>query len=1605
MSDWITDSAANRKKKSYFNGFIDMSGGELTVRHSGATFGGDVSFGSGVDISGDTSTRGDVDLGGTLTVTEDLSAHALVAAQQLTVASDASFAGVNVGGDLNVGGSITSGGGTLELEGLTLTGDLESDASISTVNLNVVSDASFGNDVYINGNLDVAGDVSAGGDLIVHGAGMFTGSTNINRRIAPSGVYLGNNGSVGSQDSIIQVTSTGDHSAIDFTSSAAIGNDHQDFEGRIIYANSTNSSNPYRLYLVPKYSYPYVGLRLDSIPNNLIQARVDGDLHSTRNLDVSGAAVVDGNLTVGNTLTITETGTGTAAGDSSGSILLKRSSNNGRSSIVFDSVNSGDDFAYIEFQDDGGSGNGSANGQLTIGVQNDTSDKDKERIRFDIAGAYAYLQVHDDGAGGNLGSIFSADATSCKGIYPESYNLNTEWNTTLDYYNTSGSDTDRYTMYQYFNHTESDTHDMALVGYNAGSGSGVNPDGNVSYGYMYRSKNAPNKFISFQTRGLRYGDNSVVDGMRLGVNAVPGYTYDFAVGGQSYFGNTLTIEETGTGTAASATGGSITLSHTTSNGTGKNSIVFKSSTNSDNYGYIEFVDDGAGSGAQNGILTIGIQDDTSILGAINNSETLQLTVAGTYATMRGWSDSTGAVKGSIFTTDATEVNGIDSRAYNLNTHWNTTLDYYDTVNYTDRYTMYQYFNHTQNDIHDMALVGYNAGSGSGVNPDGNVSYGYMYRSKNAPNKFISFQTRGLRYGDNSVVDGMRLGVNAVPGYTYDFAVGGKSHFGGDVSFAGSLTVGGAGIFTGESTGYNNTTSPAGIYIGKYVSGSNEYANMQIVSNNVYKKSMIDFTNTGTVDPAGDDNYQNYEGRIAYYGAGGSPSKSFVIHPYGKNGGTLTLTSWGSSAAEATVNGMLTLQGGVRSNIRDYESIWGAQLLCGNDYRSTTTNASTANYLYVDNGFGSNADLLLTGHINSIKTRGYNLYSKGAVQAGVPDQGLCIQTYYYLPEPTKCFRIGLGDRPNFHQFLTTGHVRVGGDLDLCGNLTVAGFLQYSTIETSTLTSTGNLTLQPTGKVHITRSLQVDGSINFNGDFIKADTLISITEPLDISNDGTGPAMIVRQYGSQPVAEFYDDNTLAMRIADDGIVTIPNDVSINGNLNLDTIVKTGSTVTNTPPTALDGGIFNVISTATPNVYTERFNDFTSGCPARIALYVDVSTNPHVKTPSLHLVKISQQDNDNDFNKGLFTEFWQSGANLNKAICEFDVRSRLTTNDITGRVSFRGLLLNAVGGSTNETELAFVAKSNKFKISNVTHRTNWFGIDSEMLLNYDSSVSTKPVILSKSFNDDNLQLTNASTGLFRVDSSYTPTTTDPSFAYNAIPGDFSAGVYVGTHRYYENNNGVDELVTSAEINMVSHTNYEYSGNYFTFWTPRAEHGKGRFAARFISGCNPNGNGDRWFTLQMTEVYGVVQHDMMKCEIDGNDSNAEVTFGADVSAPNLNQSSDLRLKTDIEPIENALDKVCRLRGVSYRLKENYNPESTKSLGMIAQELEQEFPELVSENKGYKHIGYYSFTAALLDSAKELKSRNDALEAKHAAWEARIKVLEAELVTMDTALQALEVT
>ncbi|MEO8150906.1 MAG: tail fiber domain-containing protein [Bacteroidia bacterium] len=90
---------------------------------------------------------------------------------------------------------------------------------------------------------------------------------------------------------------------------------------------------------------------------------------------------------------------------------------------------------------------------------------------------------------------------------------------------------------------------------------------------------------------------------------------------------------------------------------------------------------------------------------------------------------------------------------------------------------------------------------------------------------------------------------------------------------------------------------------------------------------------------------------------------------------------------------------------------------------------------------------------------------------------------------------------------------------------------------------------------------------------------------------------------------------------------------------------------------------------------------------------------------------------------------------------------------------------------------------------------------------------------------------------------------------------------------------------------------------------------------------------------------------------------------------SSDAKLKTNIKPLESALDKITKLQGVSYNWKNN--PEANGQIGFIAQEVEKVFPEVVVIDKnGNYGLAPQNLTAPIIESIKEL---NKKLEVKDA--------------------------
>lgn len=109
---------------------------------------------------------------------------------------------------------------------------------------------------------------------------------------------------------------------------------------------------------------------------------------------------------------------------------------------------------------------------------------------------------------------------------------------------------------------------------------------------------------------------------------------------------------------------------------------------------------------------------------------------------------------------------------------------------------------------------------------------------------------------------------------------------------------------------------------------------------------------------------------------------------------------------------------------------------------------------------------------------------------------------------------------------------------------------------------------------------------------------------------------------------------------------------------------------------------------------------------------------------------------------------------------------------------------------------------------------------------------------------------------------------------------------------------------------------------------------------------------------------------EVNGNVSGTSIYASANIVA-----YSDARSKTNVETIENAVDKVSAIRGVTYNKVED--PHGIRYMGVIAQELQDVLPEVVAEGEdGNLAVAYGNITGVLIEAIKELKAEIEELKA-----------------------------
>jgi hypothetical protein len=118
---------------------------------------------------------------------------------------------------------------------------------------------------------------------------------------------------------------------------------------------------------------------------------------------------------------------------------------------------------------------------------------------------------------------------------------------------------------------------------------------------------------------------------------------------------------------------------------------------------------------------------------------------------------------------------------------------------------------------------------------------------------------------------------------------------------------------------------------------------------------------------------------------------------------------------------------------------------------------------------------------------------------------------------------------------------------------------------------------------------------------------------------------------------------------------------------------------------------------------------------------------------------------------------------------------------------------------------------------------------------------------------------------------------------------------------------------------------------------------------------------------------------------SKIETTSTGATITGDLNSTSDIRYKKNVETIDNALEKVQSLRGVTFDWDNDAFPEgedtkkpnfTERATGVIAQDVEKVLPEAVRENEdGFKNVAYGNMVGLLIEAIKEQQQQIDELK------------------------------
>lgn len=248
---------------------------------------------------------------------------------------------------------------------------------------------------------------------------------------------------------------------------------------------------------------------------------------------------------------------------------------------------------------------------------------------------------------------------------------------------------------------------------------------------------------------------------------------------------------------------------------------------------------------------------------------------------------------------------------------------------------------------------------------------------------------------------------------------------------------------------------------------------------------------------------------------------------------------------------------------------------------------------------------------------------------------------------------------------------------------------------------------------------------------------------------------------------------------------------------------------------------------------------------------------------------------------------------------------------------------------------------------------GIDAH---NIEIGVNADNLIYSTS---GNLEL-NAQSGITNIDDNVTISgnlgigTTNPTSKLWVNGDGYFSGVVTSTSFYGDGSNLTGITASSARISIS--TSVVESPQYVGFLSTSSGVTTSILASGDLTYIPSSGNLGIGTTLPTSKIHVI----------------GDIYISGILTATDINSASDIKLKTNIKSFENALDKIVYINGVTFNWIEN----NAKSAGIIAQDVEKVFPELVNDGE-CKTVNYNGLIGVLVESVKELKQEIEYLKSK----------------------------